>query len=115
MLCWLTLVQQVVAPHSGKKLVSTVCSESVIPTARQWLYHFLGTKNVLGHAVCHMEVNEALLRSSACMYCLHYIIYLLVPYNAVGCMAAYSTAIGSSRAPAVFTVDYTKDDISVHL
>ena len=35
-------------------------------TARQWLYHFLGTKNVLGHAVCHVEVNEALLVLHVC-------------------------------------------------
>ena len=66
MLCWLTLVQQVVAPHAGRKLVCTVCTGSVIPTARQWLYHFLGTKNVLGHAVCHLEVNEALLVLHMC-------------------------------------------------
>ena len=35
-------------------------------TARQWLYHFLVTKNVLGHAVCHLEVNEALLVLHVC-------------------------------------------------
>ena len=58
-------------------------------------------------------VNEAFLALHVCS--VYIILYLFVPYNAIGCTAAHGTAIGNSCAPALYSVDYTKDDIHVHL